>query len=1351
MKRFASSMSDPDPFQEIVDNLRRILTSTTTNTTTNTVTTNTNITTSGTTSIASSSAPSPVIASPMARPAPFSGRAEECNGFLLQCSLALEMQPQLYPTERAKIAFILSLLTGRALQWAETIWTQAGNITQSLTNFTAHFRDVFGIPAGNSSAGEQLYRLQQGSMSIADYTLRFRTLAAASGWNECSLPTTFRQGLEPNLRLHLAAYDDSIGLEQFIQLASRVSNRLHSCEEDQLGLRNSYPSLRRPENVSPPERFPEPMQIETTRLSPSERQRRLAQGLCLYCGASGHVISACPVRPPRQLVSSLCPSSSSSKPLTTNAIITSCDVSLPVTALLDSGSSGNFISGTLSRQLNLPTTNNKTLYQIISITGRPLSRKNVRRSVRPIQLRVGYLHEESINLLVLEDSTADIILGRPWLVQHNPILSWKSGEVLKWGENCFPECFPQRPHPPIRTPTPLQMCSTSIESPPEKQSVDIPSCYAPFSDVFCPKKASKLPPHRPWDCAIDLLPGESVPRGKIYPLSIPEQKAMEEYITEALQQGYIRPSTSPAASSFFFVAKKDGGLRPCIDYRALNKNTVKFRYPLPLVPAALEHLRGAKVFTKLDLRSAYNLIRIREGDEWKTAFITPTGHYEYCVMPYGLVNAPSIFQDFMHEVLREFLHKFVLVYIDDVLVYSRSMAEHRHHVAEVLKRLRENHLFLKAEKCSFHQTSMQFLGYNIDQDGIQMDKGKVTAIKNWPTPTTLKELQRFLGFSNFYRRFICEYSTIASPLTNLLKNKPKSLSWTPSATEAFQKLKDAFTSAPILIHPDPSKPFIVEVDASTTGVGAVLSQQQGTPTRLHPCAFFSCKLSPAEMNYDIGNRELLAIKLALEEWRHWLEGAQHPFAVLTDHKNLEYLREAKRLNPRQARWALFFTRFHFLISYRPGSKNIKADALSRLHAPEEKNDKPEPILPPTMIVSPIHWSPNSVPPSSVSNNDPPGCPPGRQYVIRAQRTPLIHSVHTSLGTGHPGANATLSLLKDRFWWPNMAQDVRRFVQGCSDCAISKSPRHLPSGKLLPLPVPNRPWSHLGVDFITDLPPSDGNTSILVIVDRFSKSCHLLPLKGLPTAMETAELLFNQVFRYYGIPEDVVSDRGPQFISRVWKAFFSLLGVSVSLSSGYHPQSNGQTERKIQEIGRFLRTFCHGHQNSWNQFLGWAEYAQNSLRQPATGLTPFQCVLGYQPPLFPWSGEPSDVPSVDHWFRESERVWDAAHHQLQRALRQRKMTADLRRSTAPPYQPGQKVWLSTRDIRMRMPVEKLSPRYVGPFTITKQINPVTYHLELPPQYRIHPPFMCHSSSRIILPFLSPQISIRLRNPPSVDPG
>ncbi len=431
----------------------------------------------------------------------------------------------------------------------------------------------------------------------------------------------------------------------------------------------------------------------------------------------------------------------------------------------------------LCRQLKIPTAVNPKTYQIQSITGKSHSRHNVRYLAGPITLRVGLLHEENIQLLVLEEANTDIILGRLWFTVHEPQIDWRTGDVLKWGNQCFPDCFPSLPRPSPPAKPIISLNATSTESPVDQQSVDIPEDYSHFSDVFCPKKASQLPPHRPWDCAIDLLPGESVPKGKIYPLSLPEQKAMEEYIEEALQQGYIRPSTSPAASSLFFVAKKDGGLRPCIDYQSLKNITVKFRYPLPLVPAALEHLRGATIFTKLDLRSAYNLIRIREGDEWKTAFVTTTGHYKYLVMLYGLVNAHSVFQDFMHEVLREYLHRFVLVCIDDILIYSRSLAEHRHHVAEVLQRLRQLPLFLKAEKCSFHQPYVQFLGYHIDSSGIRMDEGKVEAIKTWPQPTTIKELQRFLGFSNFYRRFIQNYSTLTNQLTNLLRNKPKSPSY----------------------------------------------------------------------------------------------------------------------------------------------------------------------------------------------------------------------------------------------------------------------------------------------------------------------------------------------------------------------------------------------------------------------------------------------------------------------------------------------------------------------------------------------------------------------------------------------
>ncbi|KAK3556238.1 hypothetical protein QTP70_006922 [Hemibagrus guttatus] len=595
----------------------------------------------------------------MAKPVPYSGSAEDCNGFLLQCSLVLEMQPHMFPTERSKVAFLITQLSGKALLWAESIWSQNHPAVQSYSSFVDHFKEVFGKPSWDSSIGEKLYNLKQGKLSVNEYALQFRILAAKSGWNKQALLTSYHQGLDPQVRLHLAAYKDSIGLERFIQLSIRFATRMQSCLEEHQGQAQLTTILCRPGSVSPLEPAPEPLQLELSCLTPAERQRRLTQNLRM-------------------------PHSSSSS---------------YVTNILDSGSAGNFISDALCHQLKLKTM---------------------------------------------------------------------------------------------------------------------------ATDIFCPRRASKLPPHRPWDCAIDLLPGESVPRGKIYPLSIPEEKAMEEYIKEALAQGYICPSTSPAASSFFFVDKKDGGLRPCMEYRALNHITVKFRYPLPLVPEPLEHLRGATVFTKLGLRSAYNLIQIRKGDEWKTAFITPTGHYKYLVMPYGLVNAPSI--------------------------YSRNLAEHRHHVAEVLKCLREFQLFLKAKKCSFHQPSVQFLGYNIDSSGIRMDEGKVAAIKDWPTPTTVKKLQRFLGFANFYRRFIQNYSSISNPLTSLLRNKPKSLSWTTSAEETFNTLKEAFTTAPLLVHPDPDEPFIVEVDASTTGVGVVLSQQQGNPSRLHPCAFFSHKLNPAEVN-----------------------------------------------------------------------------------------------------------------------------------------------------------------------------------------------------------------------------------------------------------------------------------------------------------------------------------------------------------------------------------------------------------------------------------------------------------------------------------------------------------------------
>lgn len=430
----------------------------------------------------------------------------------------MEMQPHRFLTERLKISFIISHLSGRALQWAETICYQAGPATMSLQNFVTYFKVVFGRPVGDLSVSEQLYHLRQVTSSITYYSLRFRTLAAARGWNEKALLTTYRQGLNPALRLQLEIYDDTIGLEKCIQHSIHVARRVHNCYDEDPTLQFSFHHSQ-PDRSPTPE--PEPMQVDKTRLSPTERTRRLTHNLCLYCGASSHYIGNCSIHPPRLLVSSVSNNSVTSAPLSTVVTLIAAEIVIAVTALID----------------RIHKTRTTTPYQVQSVTSRALNRGYVKFQIKPVTLRVGCLHEEQFIPLVLDGSTTAIILGRPWLIQHQPEISWLNGDVLRWGPTCYPTCFPKLPQPVPQHPMSVQVSVTSVESPRDKQSVDIQSCYAPYADVFCPKRTSRLPPDRPWDCAMNLEPGMPVPRGHIYSLSIPEQKAMEEYIEEALKQG----------------------------------------------------------------------------------------------------------------------------------------------------------------------------------------------------------------------------------------------------------------------------------------------------------------------------------------------------------------------------------------------------------------------------------------------------------------------------------------------------------------------------------------------------------------------------------------------------------------------------------------------------------------------------------------------------------------------------------------------------------------------------------------------------------------------------------------------
>ncbi len=1022
---------------------------------------------------------------------------------------------------------------------------------------------------------------------------------------------------------------------------------------------------------------------------------------------------------------------------------------------------------TLARHLRIQPISLQEPLTITALDGRPLGSGQVRQCTTSLHLQIG-CHKENIQFFLIHSPEFPLILGFPWLSLHNPHIDWTARIVIGWGTNCgisglslcyFSELLATSSDSQPTTSKLLPIAfkpsaqSTEVLTIPKLKPVDsgfpvlplelsrVPSEYADLCEVFSKTRAASLPPHRPYDCAIDLLPGTCPPRGRLYSLSGPERVAMEEYINDSLNSGFIRPSTSPAGAGFFFVGKKDGGLRPCIDYRGLNRITVKNRYPLPLMTTAFELLQGATIFTKLDLRNAYHLVRIREGDEWKTAFNTPKGHYEYQVMPFGLVNAPAVFQALINDALRDMLDKFVFVYLDDILIFSRCYQEH---VRIVLSQLLKNGLFVKLEKSEFHVPTVSFLGFIVSSGNVRMDPSKIQAVINWPQPCSVKEVQRFLGFANFYRRFIRNFSAIAEPLTALTKKASSPIKWTERASRAFDRLKQLFTSTPILTLPDPELPFVVEVDASGIGVGAVLSQRARNDHKLHPCAYFSRRLSPAERNYDIGNRELLAVKLALEEWRQWLEGAKHPFLIWTDHRNLTYIREAKRLSSRQARWALFFNRFDFTLSYRPGSKNSKPDALSRQFEPPEVEGKPESILPSSRVVASIQWGiETAVKKAQQQHPDPGNGPPGRLFVPKSMRSDVLQWGHASISSGHPGSTRTLKLIQRRFWWPNMQRDVRVFVDACAVCAQNKEPRTHPHGLLHSLPIPSRPWSHISLDFVTGLPRSQGNTAILVVVDRFSKACHLIPLPKIPTAGQTADLLMQHVFRIHGFPQDMVSDRGSQFTSRFWKSFGLLIGASISLSSGFHPQSNGQTERVNQEIEKTLRCLVSNNQTAWSSQLVWAEFAHNTLHHSSLGMSPFECQFGFPPPLFSEQDPEVRVPAAAQLVQRCRRAWRRARVALLRATQQQQRHANRHRRVGPSLRPGQRVWLSTRDLPLHVESRKLAPRFIGPFKVIRRINPVSYRLLLPRSMRIHPTFHISRLKPVVYSSLSPA-----RKPPPV---
>jgi len=705
-----------------------------------------------------------------------------------------------------------------------------------------------------------------------------------------------------------------------------------------------------------------------------------------------------------------------------------------------------------------------------------------------------------------------------------------------------------------------------------------------------------------WDHTIDVKKGFIPRKGKVYPLSREEREEVREFVKEQLRKGYIRPSKLPQMVPVFFVGKKDGRRRMVQDYRYLNEWTIKNNYPLPLISDVLENIRVKKLFTKMDLQWGYNNIRIKEEDEWKVAFMTPEGSFEPTVMFFELTNSPATFQAMMNELLRDLINTGkVVVFIDDVIVGTKTEEGHDELVVEVIKRLEENNLYVKPEKCKWKVKEVEFLGVVIGPEGIKMEKEKVKGVLEWLTPKCIKEVQKFLGLVNYYRWFIEGFATVARPLHDLVK-KDKKWEWTEREEKAFKELKERFTKELVLAAPDIDKKMRMEVDALDYAMGGVLSMECEDGL-WRPVAFLSKSLNETERNYEIHDKEMLAIIRGLEAWRHLLERAQSKFEIWMDHKNLEYFMKAQKLNRRQARWALYLSQFDFTLKHVAGRKMGKADELSKRadwKAGVDKDNENQVLIKDNWIcsmqevivegpevdvlekikkarskdedvvrvveemkkagVKELQGNEWQIEGNLVLKDR-------KVYVPREEelRTEVIRLHHDVPAVGHGGRWKTVELVTRNYWWPGVTRDVGKYVEGCDLYQRIKNRTEELAGKLKLSEVLRKPWLYITVDFITKLLVVAGKDAILVVCDWLSKITHFVATTEGTSAEGLARLFRDNVWKLHGLPESVVSDRGLQFAVELTKELNRMLGIKAKLSMAFHPQTDGQTEQMNQEL------------------------------------------------------------------------------------------------------------------------------------------------------------------------------------------